>query len=119
MLDLFLEEAGVSRQDVYITNVVKCRPPGNRVPMHAERMACRKYLDEEIVNVNPKMILIMGKTALLSFTEPNKHHRHAEPYEHEGRTIWPLYHPAYAIYSRDRLPQMIEEYKEALRSEND
>jgi len=116
MLELFLEEARVSRQDVYITNIVKCRPPGNRVPTYEERMACRKYLDEELEKVNPEKIIILGKTALMSFMEPNKYHQHAVPYEFEGRVIWPLYHPAYAIYSRDRLPSMLEEYKKALTS---
>jgi len=116
MLDLFLEEAGINRQSVYITNLVKCRPPGNRVPTYEEKAACRKHLDAELEEVNPKKILILGLTALSAFLGPNKYHQHAVPYEYEGKTIWPLYHPAYAIYSRDRLPQMLEEYKKALKS---
>lgn len=115
MLELFLEEAGITREDVYITNVVKCRPPGNRIPWHEERIACKGFLDAEILAVNPRKILVLGKTALLSFKDGN-YPKHAEPYEFNGRTIWPMYHPAYALYSHYRLPQMLEEYERALMS---
>ena len=115
MLELFLEEAGKSREEVYITNVVKCRPPGNRIPWHEERAACKQFLDAEILAVSPKKILVLGKTALMSFKD-GKYPQHAEPYEFNGRTIWPMYHPAYSLYSHYRPPQMLEEYKEALTS---
>ncbi len=58
-----LEAAGTSRNAVYITNVVKCRPPDNRVPDAAEREACRRHLDEEMQVVRPRIICIMGNTA--------------------------------------------------------
>ena len=116
MLELFLEEAGITREEVYITNVVKCRPPGNRIPWHDERVACKRHLDAEILAVNPDKILILGKTALLSFRNPKEHKEHGVPYEFNGRTIWPMYHPAYSLYAHYRLPQMLEEYKKALMS---
>ncbi len=101
---------------ITISGVVhNCRPPGNRIPWHEERMACKRFLDAEISNVNPKKILILGKTALMSFKDGN-YPKHAEPYEFHGRTIWPMYHPAYSLYSHYRLPQMLEEYKRALMS---
>ena len=61
-----LEYAGISRDSVYITNVVKCRPPSNRVPTQKEKESCRKYLELEISLIKPKVICIMGNTAYQS-----------------------------------------------------
>ena len=61
-----LEYAGISRESVYITNVVKCRPPNNRVPSQAEKESCRNYLESEIALIKPKVICIMGNTAYQS-----------------------------------------------------
>lgn len=66
VLTQVLDEAGVSRESVYITNTVKCRPPQNRVPNQAERDACRPHLDAEISMIKPDIICIMGNTAYRS-----------------------------------------------------
>lgn len=58
-----LNEVGLQREDVFITNVVKCRPPDNRVPAPEERNACRPYLDRQIALINPKIICVLGRTA--------------------------------------------------------
>jgi len=65
-LSVALEEAGISRDDVYITNVVKCRPPNNRVPTTNERDTCKEYLKQEIEIIKPKLICILGNTAFNS-----------------------------------------------------
>ena len=65
-LSLALEMAGVSRDDVYITNIVKCRPPNNRVPNTDERSTCQEYLKEEISIIKPKIICVLGNTAFNS-----------------------------------------------------
>jgi len=65
-LSMVLEEAGISRDAVYITNVVKCRPPNNRVPSTDERNTCQEYLKEEIAIIKPKIICILGNTAFNS-----------------------------------------------------
>lgn len=65
-LDWALENAGISRDSVYITNVVKCRPPNNRVPTKQEKEMCQEYLKEEISMIKPKIICIMGNTAYSS-----------------------------------------------------
>ena len=72
LLDEFLTEAGISRQDdLYIINTVKCRPPENRVPFEEEKSACEKFLHAQIDIMNPKAILFCGATALKSFwTDP-------------------------------------------------
>jgi DNA polymerase len=60
---LLLEEAGLRRQEVYIANVVKCRPPGNRDPLPEEIAACRPYLDQQIALIGPRVILTLGNFA--------------------------------------------------------
>ncbi len=65
-LSIALDEAGISREDVYITNIVKCRPPNNRVPNTNERDTCKEYLKQEISIIKPKIICILGNTAFNS-----------------------------------------------------
>jgi len=65
-LSAALEGAGVSRDKVYITNIVKCRPPKNRVPKTNERETCQDYLKQEIAIIKPKLICILGNTAFNS-----------------------------------------------------
>ncbi|HJM79747.1 MAG TPA: uracil-DNA glycosylase [Nitrosopumilus sp.] len=65
-LSIALESAGISREEVYITNIVKCRPPKNRVPTTIERDTCSNYLKKEIEIINPKIICVLGNTAFNS-----------------------------------------------------
>jgi len=65
-LSIALEEANISRDSIYITNVVKCRPPNNRVPSTIERNTCQEYLKQEISIIKPKIICILGNTAFNS-----------------------------------------------------
>jgi len=65
-LSIALDEAGISRDAVYITNIVKCRPPNNRVPKTNERDTCQEYLKQEISIIKPKIICILGNTAFNS-----------------------------------------------------
>ena len=58
-----LEYAGLSRDDVFITNVVKCRPPNNRIPLEGEKNSCQQYLNSELDIIKPKIICILGNTA--------------------------------------------------------
>src|SRR6185503_5896304 len=64
LLDRALENVGLSRDQAFITNVVKCRPPDNRTPLKGEMKACRHYLDAEVEAVNPKFIMTVGNSAL-------------------------------------------------------
>ncbi len=73
LLNQFLEEAGISRKDdLYIINTVKCRPPENRVPTDVEKSMCEKYMMAQIDIINPKAIIFCGATSLKSFTEDKK-----------------------------------------------
>jgi DNA polymerase len=73
LLDEFLEEAGISRQnDLYIINTVKCRPPENRATTDVEKSMCQKFMTAQIEIMNPKAIIFCGATALKSFREEKK-----------------------------------------------
>jgi len=72
-----LEHAGISREAVYITNIVKCRPPKNRVPTQTEKESCRNYLESEIALIKPKVICIMGNTAYQSILGGGKYYKRA------------------------------------------
>lgn len=93
---------GYRREEVYIANVVKCRPPGNRVPEESERAACLPYLKEQISTISPKAIVLLGQTAavsLLSRTEGISRLRGRETTleAFPGIRVMPTYHPAYLL----------------------
>lgn len=95
-----LEYAGFTRDQVYITNVVKCRPPNNRQPITEERTACRPYLSEELEIIKPKIICILGNTAyssLLDGSEITKNR--GKIVKNNGLLYFVTVHPAAVIYN--------------------
>jgi uracil-DNA glycosylase family 4 len=101
-LSIALEEAGISRDDVYITNIVKCRPPKNRVPNTTERSTCQEYLKQEISIIKPKIICILGNTAfnsLLGGSEIIKHR--GRLVRKEEQLYFLTIHPAATIYNQE------------------
>ncbi|RNJ77191.1 MAG: uracil-DNA glycosylase [Nitrosopumilus sp. H13] len=95
-----LERAGISRDDVYITNVVKCRPPGNRVPKTEEREACSGYLAEELAAIRPSMVCVLGNTAfgsVLGGAEITKYR--GKIARKDGQLYFITVHPAATIYN--------------------
>ena len=95
-----LEYAGFDRNAVYITNVVKCRPPNNRQPLSEERNACKKYLSEELEIITPMIICILGNTAyrsLLDGSEITKNR--GKIVKNNGRLYFVTIHPAAVIYN--------------------
>ena len=99
LLDQLLGEIGLERSAVYIANVVKCRPPGNRDPRPAEIDACKGYLRTQIVLVDPKVVVTLGNFAakLLLRTEVGITRLRGHPYEWWGRFLVPTFHPAAAL----------------------
>ena len=102
VLDAALAKAGLSRADVFITNVVKCRPPENRKPRTDEAGACRPYLVAQVHAVRPSAIVTLGETALKgllgpSATVPGARHRRPR---HDGIPVIATYHPAAVLYNR-------------------
>ena len=93
-----------TERDVYICNIVKCRPPGNRVPSADEMAACRGYLLEQIRLVDPKIILLTGATAVKGITGEKKGITkiRGQWMEWEGRLCMPIFHPAYLLRNPSR-----------------
>lgn len=98
-LDELLEKACVGRNQVFITNVVKCRPPGNRDPLPDELLACGAYLERQIETINPLIIVTLGRFSMARFL-PNVRisEVHGKPAWVKGRLIIPMFHPAAALH---------------------
>ena len=100
ILSEVLEYAGFVRDQVYITNVVKCRPPNNRQPVDEERVACRQYLSDELQIIKPKIICILGNTAyssLLGGSSITKNR--GKIIQNDGQLYFITVHPAAVIYN--------------------
>ena len=101
LLDQMLRAIGQGRDEVFIANILKCRPPNNRDPKPAEASACRAYLERQIELVKPKIILAVGRIAaqnLLGSDEPVGRLR-GRPHEFGGIPLVVTYHPAYLLRS--------------------
>jgi uracil-DNA glycosylase len=99
LLDELLAEADLSRDEVFITNVVKCRPPKNRDPQVDELEACRPYLDRQIAAVNPDVIVTLGRISMSYFVNKGKISSiHGRSFWSNGRMAVPMYHPAAALH---------------------
>jgi uracil-DNA glycosylase len=116
LLDELLEEVGLQRSDVFITNVLLCRPPGNRDPQPDEIDTCKPYLQRKIELIEPKVICTLGNfaTKLLTRSQRGITGVHGRPQVHElgGRTVrvYPLYHPAAALRSTRTLEELREDF---------
>lgn len=95
-----LEYAGFTRDQVYITNVVKCRPPNNRQPITEERDACRQYLSEELKIIKPKIICILGNTAYNSLLDGSAITKNrGKLVKNNDQLYFVTVHPAAIIYN--------------------
>lgn len=107
-----LEYAGISRESVYITNVVKCRPPNNRVPSQAEKESCRNYLESEIALIKPKVICIMGNTAYQSILDgKNITKERGKFVKKDGKLYFLTVHPAAIIYNQKLMDSLKNDMK--------
>jgi DNA polymerase len=98
-LEELLASINLKRQQVYITNVVKCRPPGNRDPQTEELEACSGYLERQILAINPKVIVTLGRYSMARFLPNAKISEiHGQAIRVHGRLIVPMYHPAAALH---------------------
>ncbi len=112
-----LEDIGMKRQDIYITNIVKYRPPNNRDPEPAEKEACNEWLVDEIKIINPKLIVFLGRHSMGRFF-PNDRisDLHGKllikTIPELGRQVFlPLYHPAAALYNGSMRETLIKDFK--------
>jgi DNA polymerase len=110
-LDELLSVAGLKREDVFITNVIKCRPPSNRDPEIEELDACNAFLDEQITVINPKIIVTLGRFSMGKFIENGKiSYIHGHPRMIDGRLIMPMYHPAAALHQPALKQAIIDDF---------
>lgn len=106
LLDLLLNLIGLQRSQVYVLNIVKCRPPENRDPEPAEVSACAGFLERQLALLQPVLVAPLGRHALRAFAPEAKISEvHGAPFRGEtrqtplGATLFPLYHPAAALYN--------------------
>ena len=100
-LNELLASVGLSRDDIYITNILKCRPPNNRDPDETEIKVCSPYLEKQIDMINPKVIVTLGRYSLNYFLPGfsiSKVHGQPKRRISDSRVIFPMYHPAVALY---------------------
>lgn len=119
-LDELLEMIGLDREDVYICNVLKCRPPQNRDPQPNEIEACRAYLDRQLELIQPEIVVTLGRFSMARWFPGARISRiHGQPRKLGGRLYYPMYHPAAALHQPSlrhtveedmrRIPELIAE----------
>lgn len=102
-----LAKASLSREDVFITNVVKHRPPGNRDPLPDEISACALWLDKQISIIDPDVIVTLGRFSLAKYFPGERISKiHGQPKEIDGRFVVPMYHPAAALHNGSLRPEL-------------
>lgn len=118
LLDVELELIGLKREDVYIANIVKCRPPLNRDPAPEEREACREWLQRQIALVDPKVIVCLGRISATSLIDPNFRitRDHGRWYELEGRKYIATFHPSALLRDESKRPDAFSDFR-AIRAE--
>lgn len=129
-LDEMLNSIGWDRDTVYITNIVKSRPPGNRDPLPDEIAACAVYLDRQIEAIDPFMIVTLGRFSMARWFENERISRiHGRARRFGNRIVVPLYHPAAALHQPSlraviqedfkKLPLILEEFKQQVDDDAD
>ena len=119
-LEELLASIDMSREDVFITNVVKCRPPANRDPEPDEIDACRGYLDRQIELLQPRMVVTLGRFSMARYFPNAKISQiHGQAKKMDGVIYYPMYHPAAALHQPSlrrtvqedmkRIPQLLAE----------
>lgn len=117
LLTKMIEAIGLSRDSVYICNVLKCRPPGNRSPLPEEMSVCKEYLLRQIEIISPQVVCCLGKYAayaLLETDEPITKIR-GKDYNYKGAFLIPTFHPAYLLRNPDSKKHVWEDLKKIKR----
>ena len=110
-LDQLLTQAGVTRGDVFITNVVKCRPPENRDPLPKELDACDRHLEHQIETINPSIIVTLGRFSMGKFMKGAKISQiHGEMQKVGDRYVIAMFHPAAALHQAALKPTILADF---------
>jgi len=111
-LDELLDKIGLKREEVFIGNVVKCRPPGNRDPLPEEIESCAHFLEEQIKTIKPKLIVTLGRYSMNYFLPTLKISRdHGKAYRKNNQVYFPVFHPAAALYRNELKEMIINDFK--------
>lgn len=111
-LNELLANAGIDRQTVYITNVIKCRPPGNRDPKDNEVAACKAYLDEQIALINPTLVVTLGRHSMArAFPDEKVSLVHGQARKVGEQIYMPMYHPAAALHMPSLRPVLEADFQ--------
>lgn len=98
-LEELLASIGLKREEVFICNVIKCRPPGNRDPLSDEIEACKPFLDKQMELIQPKLIVTLGRCSMARYFPNAQITRiHGQPKRMGGRIYYPMFHPAAALH---------------------
>ena len=112
ILNDLLKKVGIERSQVFITNIIKCRPPNNRVPKEDELNACRPYLDRQIALIKPKVICILGRTAYFSLLGGSSiTANRGKIVKRAGQKYFLTFHPAAVIYNKSLLSALEADLK--------
>ncbi len=113
LLDELLAAIGLNREDVYITNVLKCRPPGNRDPQQEEIDACQAYLDRQIELIDPAVIVTLGRFSMARwFPGARISAIHGQPMRIGARMVVPMFHPAAALHQPKYRPMLHQDFRQ-------
>ena len=113
LLDELLVSAGLCRGDVYIANILKCRPPNNRDPEASEIATCTPFLEEQIRLLDPRVIVTLGKFATQFVLETTVGITQLRGRRHEvdGRAVLPIFHPAAALYDQTKKQVLLDDFQ--------
>lgn len=113
LLDKFLYAVDIRREDVYIANILKCRPPKNRDPLPAEEDACIDFLREQVKIIKPKMIVCLGRIAAMRLIKPDFRitREHGQWFEKGPFIMSAVYHPALLLRDPRKKEEMLEDMK--------
>ena len=112
LLEALLADAGLRREQMFIANMVKCRPPNNRDPLPAETAACSKYLDRQIELIDPKLIVTLGRFSLSKFFPKESISKaRGKVRQVEGRLVYPMMHPAAALHRNELRATIVDDFK--------
>jgi uracil-DNA glycosylase family 4 len=118
LLTRLLSEIGLRREDVYICNVVKCRPPGNRDPLPDEIEACRPYLVGQLENIRPRVIVTLGNfaTRVILDRQVSISRVRGQRFTIDGRTVIPTFHPAAVLHGGGEAGSQMQALRQDFRS---
>lgn len=113
LLDVMLKLIGLDRQEVYIANIIKCRPPMNRDPNPEERSACAEWLERQIALVNPKIIVCLGRISAVSLisSEFKITREHGTWFTIDGRDYIATYHPSALLRDESKRPEAFADFR--------